>query len=142
MKLIPLDIEKTSNEYKSFYNQTGRGMIPIFAGAKNQVGYGLGSIFGNLLKSALPVVKQGAKNLGKLALKTGLDIAQDKLSGKTLNNSFMDNINKAKREILSRKTNRITKSNKKRKNVSKKVSSKNTAKSKRRKLTNKDIFTK
>jgi hypothetical protein len=45
--------------------------------SRYQRGHGLGSIFESLFKSAVPLLKRGAKNLGREALKTGLNLASD-----------------------------------------------------------------
>jgi hypothetical protein len=54
----------------------GKG-YPVFAGRRYQRGHGLGSIFGGLFKAAIPLLKKGAKTLGREALKTGLNIVGD-----------------------------------------------------------------
>ena len=66
------------NEY--YLNQTGRG-YPVYVGTRYQRGHGLGSIFGSLFKSAVPLLKRGAKTLGREALKTGLNLASDVMEG-------------------------------------------------------------
>ncbi|KAL9973271.1 hypothetical protein ACROYT_G019701 [Oculina patagonica] len=63
------------------------GSLPAFHGARFQRGYGLGSIFKGLFRWAVPHLQQGAKMLGKKALQTGLNVAQDVLA--------VDNLNKA-----------------------------------------------
>jgi hypothetical protein len=61
--------------YHEYYlNQAGRG-YPVYVGTRYQRGHGLGSIFGSLFKSAVPLLKRGAKTLGREALKTGLNLA-------------------------------------------------------------------
>ena len=45
---------------------------------------GLGSLFGGLLRIAMPLVKRRAMTLGKGALKTGVRIADDVLSGQSI----------------------------------------------------------
>ena len=44
----------------------------------------MGSIFGGLFKAAMPLLKSGAKTLGRETLKTGLIIAGDVVQGKNL----------------------------------------------------------
>jgi hypothetical protein len=44
--------------------QAGKG-YPVFAGRRYQRGHGLGSIFGGLFKAAMPLLKKGAKTLGR-----------------------------------------------------------------------------
>jgi hypothetical protein len=54
--------------YHEYYlNQAGRG-YPVYVGTRYQRGHGLGSIFGSLFKSAVPLLKRGAKTLGREAL--------------------------------------------------------------------------
>ena len=143
MTILPYNSELASADYRQLYKQSGNGMVPIFSGEKYQTGYGLGSIFGNILKAALPVVKQGAKSLGKTALRTGLNIAKDALAGKQIKDSFSDNLNQAKREVLANSVKYVTNrsnTNKKRKQARKQIISMKTSKAKRRRIANKDIF--
>jgi hypothetical protein len=49
-----------------------------------QRGHGLGSIFGGLFKAAMPLLKKGAKTLGREALKTGLNIAGYVVQGRNI----------------------------------------------------------
>ena len=70
--------------YNDYYARQACGALPYFAGAPYQRGHGLGSLFGGLLRSAMPLIKRGAVALGKGALKTGVRIADDVLSGQSL----------------------------------------------------------
>jgi hypothetical protein len=49
-----------------------------------QRGHGLGSIFGGLFKAAMPLLKKGTQTLEREALKTGLNIAGDVSSLKSI----------------------------------------------------------
>jgi hypothetical protein len=70
--------------YHDYYiHQAGKG-YPVFAGRIYQRGHGLGSIFGGLFKAAIPLLKTGAKTLGREALKTGLNIAGDVVQGRNI----------------------------------------------------------
>ena len=51
----------------NYLSQVGHRM-PYFAGARVQQGYGLGNLFSSIAKSVLPLVKKGAKTLGKQVL--------------------------------------------------------------------------
>ena len=66
------------------YVQSGRGDFPVFRGSRMQRGYGLGSILSGMFRTAIPFLKSGAKALGKQALRTGVSIGQDVLSGQNL----------------------------------------------------------
>ena len=70
--------------YNDYYARQAGGALPYFAGAQYQRGHGLGSLFGSLLRSAMPLIKRGAVALGKGALKTGVRIAGDVLSGQNV----------------------------------------------------------
>ena len=70
--------------YNDYYARQAGGALPNFAGAPYQRGHGLGSLFGGLLRSAMPLIKRGAVALGKGALKTGVRIADDVLSGQSI----------------------------------------------------------
>ena len=70
--------------YNDYYARQAGGALPYFAGAQYQRGHGLGSLFSGLLPSAMPLIKRGAVALGKGALKTGVRIAGDVLSGQNI----------------------------------------------------------
>ena len=70
--------------YNDYYARQAGGALPYFAGAQYQRGQGLGSLFGSLLRSAMPLIKRGAVALGRGALKTGVRIAGDVLSGQNI----------------------------------------------------------
>ena len=70
--------------YNDYYARQAGGALPYFAGAQYQRSHGLGSLFGGLLRSVMPLVKRGALALGKGALKTGVRIAGDVLSGQNI----------------------------------------------------------
>ena len=76
--------------YETYYlNQAGNG-YPVFAGSRMQRGHGLGSIFSGLFKAATPLLKRGAKALGKQALSTGMELASDLIEGKKIEDSSKD----------------------------------------------------
>ena len=52
-----------------------------------QMGYGLGGLFRSLAKAAKPIVKSGAKELGKFALNTGVNLPSHVLAGKSVKES-------------------------------------------------------
>ena len=65
--------------YNEYYLRQAGGALPYFAGAQYQRGHGLGSLFGGLLRCAMPLIKRGAAALGRGTLKTGVRIADDVL---------------------------------------------------------------
>ena len=76
--------------YENYYlSQAGHGM-PYFAGARVQQSYGLGNLFSSTAKSVLPLVKKGAKTLGKQILQSGVDFASNVLQGKNIKQAAID----------------------------------------------------
>ena len=73
------------NPYIRYYldQQQGHGM-PVFRGSTWQQGYGLGGLFRSVARAVMPMVKSGAKALGKIALNAGANLLGDVASGKNL----------------------------------------------------------
>ena len=77
--------------YEQYYVDQARqkgGNLPAFHGSRFQQGYGLGSIFKGLFRRAMPHLQQDAKVLGKKALQTGVQVAQDVLEGNNVNTAL------------------------------------------------------
>ena len=91
----------SSKHYEDYYvGQVGRGH-PVFTGPRTQRGYGLGGILGGLFRSAMPLLKQGAKTLGREAIRTGVGIAQDALEGKNVKTSAQNRLRRAGRSLAN-----------------------------------------
>ena len=86
--------------YNEYYARQAGGALPYFAGAQYQRGHGLGSMFGGLLRSAMPLIKRGAVALGRGALKTGVRIAGDVLSGQNIKTAAKRRVTDAGRSML------------------------------------------
>jgi len=86
------------------FNQQG-GNFHVFHGGRFQKGYGLGSFFKSLARSAIPLIQRGAKTIGKTALSTGMNIARDVMAGDNLSTSAKSQLKAAagqlKRKALS-----------------------------------------
>jgi hypothetical protein len=77
-----------------------------FRGVRYQRGHGLGSIFSNLFRSAIPLFKRGSKYLGHEMLNTGLEIADDVIKGRSLKNSAKKRVREGGTRVLN-KTRRV-----------------------------------
>ncbi len=83
-RVPPYCCQPNPRVYEDYYmHQAGHG-LPVFMGARRQRGHGLGSILSGLLRTVTPLLKRGAKALGKRALKTGMQIAGDVIQGKNV----------------------------------------------------------
>ena len=92
-----------SASYEKYYlDQVGHGQY--FSGAAFQRGYGLGNIFASLGKALLPLVKSGAKAIGKQALKSGVAFASDVLAGKSVKQAALERTKQAGSTLLRQAT--------------------------------------
>lgn len=58
--------------------RTGYGGIShVYIGSPNQRGHGIGSFLGGLFRRIIPLLKQGARTVGKEALRSGINAATD-----------------------------------------------------------------
>lgn len=76
-----------ANYHDYYMNQVGHGG-PVYAGTRVQRGSGLGNIFGGMIRAAIPILKRGAKTLGKSAVKTGMRVVSDIASGQGFKSSL------------------------------------------------------
>ena len=95
-------LESDAKAYHDYYlHQAGKG-YPVYAGSRYQRGHGLGSIFGGLIKAAMPLLKKGAKTLGREALKTGLNIVGDAVEGKNIKEAATSRLTSTGKTLLQK----------------------------------------
>jgi hypothetical protein len=88
--------------YHEYYlNQAGRG-YPVNVGTRCQRGHGLGSIFGSLFKSAVPLLKRRAKTLDREAFKTGLNLASDVMEGQNVTQAAKSRLKSTRQNLLQK----------------------------------------
>ena len=86
--------------YKNYYlSQVGHGM-PYFVGERVQQDYGVGNLFSSIAKSVLPLLKKGAKTLGKQVLQSGVEFASDVLHDKNEKQAAIDQARAASSNLL------------------------------------------
>jgi len=77
--------------YEEYYSRQNGGEIPVFAGRRFQRGHGLGSILGGFVRRlVLPFFQTNAKSMLKNVAKTGMEVADDVIEGR----SFVDSVKK------------------------------------------------
>ena len=78
--------------------------MPFYQGTRLQRGQGLGSIFGGLFCSVLPIIKKIAPMIGRKVLQTGVQIVDDVASCQSFKESaktrIIDAINKGINKIV------------------------------------------
>jgi hypothetical protein len=88
--------------YHDYYIHQVRKGYPVFVGRRYQRGHVLGSIFGGLFKAAMPLLKKGAKTLGREALKTGLNIAGDVVQGRNIKQAAQSRLKSTGQNLLQK----------------------------------------
>lgn len=74
--------------YLHYYShQAGSGVGAIYKGAPYQRGHGIGSFLGGLFRSVLPLLKNGAKVVGKEALSAGVGLLSDMINVQPMDES-------------------------------------------------------
>ena len=74
--------------YEDYYSRQVGGLMPVFVGSRQQRGHGLGSVLGGIFRRFLiPFFKTRGKALATDALRTGVNVPEDVLGGRTLKES-------------------------------------------------------
>ena len=63
--------------YFHYYTHQAGSGYNVYRGTLYQEGYGIESFLGVLFRSVFPLLKQGAKTVGKELLRTGINVAGD-----------------------------------------------------------------
>lgn len=85
--------------YRSTYNdQIGHG-FPVFVGGMK--GNGLGNILSGLFRTAIPLLKRGGKALLKEGVRTGLNVANDVISGKNIKSAMKSRTKNAGKRMIN-----------------------------------------
>jgi len=79
--------------YEEYYARQNGGEIPVFAGSRFQRGHGLGNILGGFFRRlVLPFLKTNSKTMLQHAVKTGMDVANDVIDGKSFKESVKTHV--------------------------------------------------
>lgn len=99
--IVPYFPDDSKSRYYQYYvDQVGHGM-PVFQGSIIQHGSGgIGSLFRSLAKSALPLLKEGGKVIGKSLLSAGLGTAEDVVRGKSIRQAATENLKESGRGLI------------------------------------------
>ncbi len=90
-----------AKEYESYFlNQIGSGGFPVFRAGTHQYGRGIGSFFGGILRAAIPLLKSGGKALLKQGARTGAQIANDVMGGKSLKTAAKNRAKEAGKRLF------------------------------------------
>ena len=88
--------------YEDYYNnQVGHG-LPVFVGGRSYRGHGLGSLLAGIGRAVVPLLKRGGKALLKEGARTGLQVAQDVVSGQRIGSALQQRTGQAGKRLLDR----------------------------------------
>ena len=88
--------------YEDYYsNQVGHG-LPVFVGGRSYRGHGLGSLLAGIGRAVVPLLKRGGKALLKEGARTGLQVAQDVVSGQRIGPALKQRTSQAGKHLLHR----------------------------------------
>ena len=96
-----------NNVYEQYYqSQAGGNGMPYFQGSPYQRGHGIGSFLGGLFRGALPLLKSGARAIGKELLQCGINVLDD-LPDKDLKDSMNERTGEAAKNLKRKAINSI-----------------------------------
>ena len=88
--------------YEDYYsNQVGHG-LPVFIGGRSIRGHGLGSLLAGIGRAVVPLLKRGGKALLREGARTGLQVAQDVMSGQRVGTALKQRTGQAGRRLVKR----------------------------------------
>ena len=99
--VVCYDPQSSSAFYRNYYIQQKGNGLSVFRGATVQRGRGIGSFFSKMMRGAMPLLKSGAKVVGKQLLNTGASIANDMIDGQDLKTSATKNFSTGGKKLLS-----------------------------------------
>ena len=100
--VVPYDPQSSSLFYRDYYTlQSGNG-LSVFKGATVQRGRGIGSFFSKMLRGAMPLLKSGAKTIGKQVIESGANVAKDLINGKDLKSASIKNFSEGGTKLLNK----------------------------------------
>jgi len=91
-----------AKSYENYYKGKAGGGMLFYSGAQYQRGHGLGCIFASIGRAVLPLVKSGAKAVGRKVLKSGTRIASDVLAGENVKRAAIRHAKQAGSNLLHR----------------------------------------
>lgn len=98
-----------NNPYLQYYQrQAQSGIGNVYVGSPYQSGHGIGSFLGGLFRYVMPIVKQGAKTVGKELLKSGVNMVNDVvMDQQPLKEAFHNRMDEAKTNLTEKAKNKL-----------------------------------
>lgn len=135
--VVPYNPQDSSEFYRDYYAQQSGNGLAVFKGATVQRGHGIGGFFSRLLRGAMPLLKSGAKIVGKQLIDTSANVAKDLINGEDLKSAALQNFSTGGKQLLSTLTGTLKSKGTKRKRSVKSNSSTRSPKTNKRQRTSK-----
>ena len=98
--------------YENYYLNQMEGGLPVFHGARHQRGFGVGrriqrgsgffrGIVSGIFPSAFPILKEGAKTVGKQLISSGAKVINDVMDGRNIKNAAQEHFRNAGESLLT-----------------------------------------
>lgn len=85
----------TADPYIKYYvEQAGKG-INVYRGASYQKGHGVGSFFGSLFRTVMPLIRSGARAVRRQVLSSGASLLGDVAENKPFKQAFKERLSEA-----------------------------------------------
>ena len=98
-----------TNAWESlFKQQIGSGLVG-YSGSRFQRGAGIGNLFSGLMKAILPMAKTAGRAIGKQALVTGVNVANDALQGRNVKEALEQHGKRGAASLLRRGARKLRK---------------------------------
>lgn len=94
------DPESSSAFYKEYYQRQHGNGLSVYRGATVQRGRGIGNFFSKALRGAMPLLRSGAKSVGKQLLASGAETLKDIVSGRDPRRSAVENFSEGGKQLL------------------------------------------
>lgn len=99
--VVPYNPHDSSEFYRNYYTQQNGNGLSVFKGATIQCGRGIGGFFSRVMRGAMPLLKSGAKTIGRQLIDSGANLAKDLISGEDFKRAATRNFSTGGRKLLS-----------------------------------------
>lgn len=97
------------NPYDDYYMEQAGNGLSVYRGIQNMKGHGIGSFLGGLFRSVIPLLRSGARTVGRQALKTTANVLGDMVEHRPFKESLKHRMNEAGDTLQHKLTSKIQK---------------------------------
>lgn len=98
--------QKSFEDYYTHQSGAGGG-LSYYSGSPYQKGYGIGAIFRSLFRTAVPLLKSGAKAIGKQLMSSGLHTLNDISRGDDVKTAVKRRMKEAGKQLTDKASDKL-----------------------------------